>query len=134
VSFSNLSKQKTHLRVLHVDDDFLFLEVSKQILELENAFVVDSAYTVDDALEKLLTRNYDAIVCDYELPQKNGLHLLEELRKRGSRIPFIMFTGTGRDVIGEALALGANCCLSKHGAIESVFACLAYAISNACTH
>jgi hypothetical protein len=40
------------LRILHVDDDLLFLEVSKQILSMDNNFEVESVASVDEALKK----------------------------------------------------------------------------------
>ena len=69
------------LRVLHVDDDTSFLSVSKMILEGENKFEIDSATSVDEAFEKLKVQSYDAIVSDFEMPQKNGLDFLKELRE-----------------------------------------------------
>jgi DNA-binding NtrC family response regulator len=50
--------------VLHVDDDPFILEVSKQILEFEGSFQVETASSVDEAMEKLGTPPFDAIVSD----------------------------------------------------------------------
>ncbi|MEM2561180.1 MAG: response regulator [Candidatus Bathyarchaeia archaeon] len=110
------------IRVLHVDDDKSFLEVSKECLQMFGFFDVDAASSVDEALEKMRKNVYDAIVCDYQMPGKNGLQLLEKLRKSGNNIPFIVFTGKGReDVAVEALSLGAEGYISKNGDPETVY-------------
>lgn len=95
------------IRVLHVDDDKSFLEVSKECLQMFGFFDVDVASSVDEALEKMRKKVYDVIVCDYQMPGKNGLQFLEELRNSGNDIPFIVFTGKGKeDVAIEALSRG----------------------------
>ena len=53
---SNVAKTEK-IRVLHVDDDLAFLKIAKQCLELQGEFDVDTAYSVNDAYEKLNERN-----------------------------------------------------------------------------
>ncbi len=76
------SEKKNTLRILHVDDDLCFLEVSKQILSMENNFEIEDASSVDEAFKKMEQQSYDAVVSDYEMPQKNGLEFLKELREQ----------------------------------------------------
>jgi CheY-like chemotaxis protein len=64
------ANKKSVIRVLHVDDDVGFLEVSKQILTIEHNFEIDDATSVDEALKKMETQPYDAVVCDFEMPRK----------------------------------------------------------------
>ncbi|MGF3523172.1 MAG: response regulator, partial [Candidatus Bathyarchaeia archaeon] len=117
------------LRVLHVDDDVSFLGVAQQILAQNKRFIVESAASVGEALCALSSSSFDVVVSDYDMPDKDGLVLLEELRKSGSDIPFILFTGKGReDVAVRALNLGANYYLNKHGSPETVFGELEHAI------
>jgi PAS domain S-box-containing protein len=109
------------IKVLHVDDDYSFVTISKSILE-EGPFKVDTAATVDDALTALKNGSYDVIISDYEIPIKNGLDLLKELRETGSSVPFILFTGKGREEIAvQALNLGADRYMDKHGDPKVVF-------------
>jgi PAS domain S-box-containing protein len=125
------SNKKSVIRVLHVDDDVGFLEVSKLILATENNFEVDYATSVDEALRKIETHPYDAVVCDFEMPLKNGLDFLKELREKNNQIPFILFLGRGReDIAVAALNLGADSYLNKTGSPEAVFCELAHAINN----
>lgn len=117
------------IRVLHVDDDACMLEITKQILMTEGNFKIDTALNVDDALKKLETGNYDVVVSDYEMPQKNGLEFLMQLRKGNNEIPFILFTGKGREEIAiKALNLGANGYYNKQGSPETVYGELAHGI------
>jgi DNA-binding NtrC family response regulator len=89
------ANKKNIIRVLHVDDDVCLLEFSKQILTLENNFEIDSVLSVDEAFKKMEKQTYDAIVSDYEMPQKNGLDFLKELKEQKNQTPFILFIGKG---------------------------------------
>jgi PAS domain S-box-containing protein len=121
--------QNNCIRILHVDDDARFLDVSKDILMENGNFEVDGVLSVDEALKKMENHTYDAVVCDYELPLKNGLDFLKELRQQKSVIPFILFTGKGReDVAIKALNAGANGYFNKQGNPEVVYGELTYGI------
>jgi PAS domain S-box-containing protein len=123
--------KKSVIRVLHVDDDQSILEISKlMLLDLESSLDIDNACCVDEAFKKLSTGHYDVVVSDYEMPQKNGLDFLKELRDKNNQIPFILFTGRGReDVAVKALNLGADNYLNKNGSPETVYCELADAIN-----
>ncbi|MGD0645334.1 MAG: PAS domain S-box protein, partial [Candidatus Bathyarchaeia archaeon] len=128
LNLASETKEK-HLRILHVDDDTSFSEVSKQILSLESNFEVDTAESVEEAYKKMKTTSYDAIVSDYEMPIKNGLDFLTELRKQKTEIPFILLTGKGREEIAiKALNLGADGYVNKQGKPETVYGELTYYI------
>ena len=117
------------IRVLHVDDDACFLEVSKEILMTEGNFEVDHALSVDEALKKLKTQNYDVIVSDYHMPQKDGLQFLKELHEQKYEIPFILFTGKGREEVTiQALNLGADGYHDKRGSPEAIYGELSHSI------
>jgi PAS domain S-box-containing protein len=121
--------EKKPIHVLHVDEDPCLLEASKQILSMENNFDVDVATSVDEALKKMEKQTYDVVVSDYEMPTKNGLDLLKELREQQNDVPFILFTGKGREVVVKALNLGADGYINKHGTPETVYCELAHAIN-----
>ena len=122
--------KKDPLHILHVDDDVSLLEVSNQILSDENNFEIDDVTSVGEAFKKLEQKTYDAVVSDYEMPQKNGLDFLRELRGQQREISFILFTGRGReDVAVKALNLGADRYINKNGSPETVYYELADAIN-----
>jgi PAS domain S-box-containing protein len=117
------------IRVLHVDDESSFLKVAKQCLEMQGLFQVETASSVEEAMEKLEEKDFDAIVSDYVMPGKDGLEFLKELRHSGNNIPFIIFTGKGREEVAiKALNLGADRYFNKVGDPETVYGELAHGI------
>ena len=123
------SCEKEKIRVLHVDDDPIILTTTKLILESDGKFQVENASTVEEANQKLNTQPFDAIVSDYEMPQKNGLQFLEEIRRQKNEIAFVIFTGRGREEIAvKALNLGADRYINKLGDPEAVYCELSYAL------
>jgi len=117
------------IKVLHVDDDQGFLKVAKQCLEMQGEFEADNASSVNEALEKLNKTEYDVVVSDYQMPSKDGLEFLKELRENGNTVPFIVFTGKGREEVAiKALNLGADQYIDKHGDPEAVYCELAHSI------
>lgn len=99
---------------------------------MHGAFEVNKALSVKEAAERMRNKDYDAIVCDYQMPEKDGLQFLEELRKNGNLIPFIVFTGKGgEEVAVKAIDLGADGYVSKNGDPETIYCELAYSILEA---
>jgi signal transduction histidine kinase len=118
------------IRLLHVDDDPLILSTSKLMLEDSGKFQVEVASNVDEALKKLASQAYDAVISDYDMPKKTGLQFLEELRSQKNEIAFVMFTGKGREEVAvKALNLGADRYINKNGDTEAVYCELGFAIS-----
>ncbi len=129
------SNKKSVIRVLHVDDDSSIFEVSKQILmDMDGKFEFDHACCVDDAFKKLSAGQYDIIISDYDMPQKNGLQFLKELREQKNELPFVLFTGKGREEVAiKALNLGADGYFTKQGSPETVYGELYHGIRMAVT-
>jgi PAS domain S-box-containing protein len=131
VSELTASNKKSIIRVLHVDDDPSLLEITKFILlDMNGGLQIDQASSVDEGLNKLADRQYDVVVSDYDMPMKNGLDFLRELRQRKNMVPFILFTGKGReDVAVTALNLGAEGYFHKQGSPETVYGELVHGIN-----
>ena len=70
------------IRVLHVDDEIEFLKITKQCLEMDSSIQVDTAVSVEEAFKKLEKGKFDIVVSDYQMPGKNGLEFLKELREK----------------------------------------------------
>jgi PAS domain S-box-containing protein len=120
---SNHTDTSGHIKVLYVDDDATFIETSKlMLLDLNPALSIESCQSVDEALKKLTANRYDAIISDYEMPIKSGLDLLKTIREQNNKIPFILFTGKGREEVAiQALNLGADGYHNKQGSPETVY-------------
>jgi PAS domain S-box-containing protein len=118
--------------VLYVDNETGLLEIGKIFLERGEQFSVDTAVSAPDALSLIRAKNYDAIVSDYQMPDMDGITFLTEVRTGFGTIPFILFTGKGREeVVIEALNRGADFYLQKGGDMKSQYAELAHTIKKA---
>ena len=118
------------IKILHVDDESFFLDSTKAFLERRNEnFCVDTAHSAEEGLELIKNGKYDVILSDYQMPGMDGLEFLQDLRDSGNTIPFIIFTGKGREEVAmEALNRGANHYLQKGGDPKSLFGTLAHVI------
>ena len=111
------------LTVLYVDDEPDLLEIARIFLEHSGNFAIETCTSVSEAEAKLQEKHYDAIVSDYQMPEKDGIAFLKYIRGTYGRIPFILFTGKGREeVVIQALENGADFYLQKGGEPRSQFA------------
>jgi two-component system, OmpR family, response regulator len=106
------------MRALLVEDDPTMALLIKQVLEQEG-FAVDHASTGNDAQTLAFVNEYDAIVLDLGLPDRNGLTVLQALRNDGRSTAVIVLTAaadSGTTV--RALDAGADDYLTKPIVIE----------------
>lgn len=103
----------TRMRILVIEDDQLVADLMRQVL-IDDGYDVDIAPIAEDGRRLALANNYDAIVLDLELPDRNGLALLQDLRREGSTTPIVVATAhdTTADVV-RALDAGADDYLQK---------------------
>jgi len=119
-------------KVMYVDDEPSLLDLGKIFLEQSGFLQVDTVPTVELALEKLQKETYDGIISDYQMPGKDGLEFLKYIRSHNQDLPFILFTGRGREeIVIEALNSGADFYLQKGGEHKSQFVKLEHKIKNA---
>lgn len=110
-------------RILYVDDEPGLLEIGKAFLEQTGGMEVETSIEASEALNRLRQEHFDAVVSDYQMPVMDGIELLEAIRARGDGIPFIIFTGKGReDVVIKAFKSGADFYLQKGGNPRTQFA------------
>lgn len=120
------------ISVLYVDDEPSLLEIARIFLERSGDMRVDTALSAVDGLGKLKNQAYDAIVADYQMPDMYGIVFLKLINDTGLGIPFILFTGRGREeVVIEAINNGAAFYLQKGGDPKAQFAELAHKIRQA---
>ncbi|MEM0449870.1 MAG: PAS domain S-box protein [Methanomassiliicoccales archaeon] len=117
------------IHLLCVDDEPDFLEITKLFLEAEGDFEVITVTNTDEAEKIIWNRIIDAIVCDYQMPGKDGLEFLGDLRSKGCTLPFILFTGKGREEVAiMALNLGADRYIQKGHDLKAQFKEVAHAV------
>lgn len=120
------------IALLLVDDEPALLEVARLFLERSGDIIVTPAESPTEAFELLKENPFDAIVSDYEMPGMNGIELLKTIRSAENSIPFIIFTGKGREqIVIEALNQGADFYLQKGGDPRSQFAELRHKVKRA---
>ncbi len=117
------------ISVLYVDDEPALLDIGKTYLEKSGLITVETSNSAADARLRLTECNYDAIISDYQMPVTNGIEFLKYIRTSHGDLPFILFTGRGREeVVIEALNLGADFYLQKGGSPAPQFAELEHKI------
>src|ERR1700722_12383302 len=92
------------LNILHVEDnpdDALFTD--RQLKSGGLNCSIRRVETRDEFEKELDCQPLDLILCDFSMPQFNGLAALKFARKKRPDVPFIFLSGT----IGEALAVEA---------------------------
>lgn len=118
--------------LLYVDDEPALLDVGKVFLEHSGTLSVETVPSGREALVCLNERTFDAVVSDYLMPEMDGIELLKEVRQRFGDLPFILFTGRGREeIVVEALNHGADGYIQKGGDPESQFVELEHRIVQA---
>jgi PAS domain S-box-containing protein len=125
-----MNGEEKRIKILHVDDEPNFLDVAKAFLKRENInFSIKSATSAEKGLELLKGCKYDVVISDYQMPGIDGLEFLQKIRERGNTIPFIIFTGKGREEVAmDALNKGANHYIQKGGDAKSLYGTLAHVI------
>jgi PAS domain S-box-containing protein len=111
------------ITVLYVDDEPVMLDTLRLFLEKDPEFRVVTALSANAALGLLKTTNCDAIISDYEMPETDGIEFLKIIREKYPRMPFIIFTGKGREeIVIESLNYGADYYVRKGGEPRAQFA------------
>ncbi|MFB6154595.1 MAG: ATP-binding protein [Haloferacaceae archaeon] len=120
------------IRVLYVDDDSNFAESMATRLEgRDGGFSVETAASVGEGLERLGNGGFDCVVSGYEMPGRDGIDFLEDVREEYADLPFVMFTGEGNeDVASDAISAGVTAYLQREPDAEQS-AVLANEIRNA---
>ncbi|MBT4040664.1 MAG: response regulator [Rhodospirillales bacterium] len=95
---------------LIVDDSKVIRMVARKILE-GLSFETDEAADGQEAVDQCEKKMPDAILLDWNMPVKNGIEFLRDLRKMpGGDAPVVVFCTTENDIehIQEAIEAGAN--------------------------
>jgi two-component system response regulator PilR (NtrC family) len=84
----------THASILVIDDEEIIREALEALLSAEG-FRVTTAATGQAGLDALGTKPFDAVLLDLMLPDKNGIEVLDDIRRTDDELPVIMITAYG---------------------------------------
>ena len=110
------------MHILVVEDDKKTAAYLQKGLS-ENGFVVDVAYEGEDGLHLAQTGQYDLVILDVMLPEKDGWSVMTEIRRSHKQTPVLFLTA--RDSVQDrvrGLELGADDYLVKPFAFSELLA------------
>lgn len=110
------------MKILVVEDEKKTANYLRKGL-VENGFVVDVCRRGDDGLSAASAQDYDLVLLDVMLPEKDGWSILSELRHGGRKTPVLFLTA--RDAVKDrvkGLELGADDYLVKPYAFAELLA------------
>ncbi|ELZ82702.1 multi-sensor signal transduction histidine kinase [Haloferax elongans ATCC BAA-1513] len=111
-------ERENPIRVLHVDDDASFAELTSTLLERESTAgpPLEVQTETDPTAVDPPLGTVDCVVSDYDMPVVDGLELLEKVRQHHPGLPFILFTGRGsEEIASKAISAGVTDYLRKGG-------------------
>lgn len=101
--------QTEHPRILVVDDEPAFANIIRKLLESKLSAVVSTSEDCASAREALAASTFDLVTMDYELPDGNGIDMMEEILSRSPHPAVVMVTGRGDEKIASrACTVGAG--------------------------
>ena len=96
------------MKILVVEDD---IHLQKAIVAglRKFGYAVDCSSDGEDAYENAVTNYYDAVVLDLNLPKKDGVEFIKDIRKTNPNLKILVVSARGQieDIVG-GLDIGAN--------------------------
>ena len=93
--------QRTSHKLLVVDDDPALSRTLRRALTIEG-YDVECAADGGEALQRLASAHFDAVLLDVAMPRLDGLDVCRRMRERRDRTPVLMLTA--RDAVGDRVA------------------------------
>ena len=78
-------------RILIVDDDTYICKLLDNYLN-KHGYHAESVYTGSSAMEKIRQKDYDLILCDYRLPDRDGFDILRQAKSKDPTMPVVIMT------------------------------------------
>jgi len=101
------------VKLLLLEDDLILQEIIAEYLR-EQGYAVDTYLDGGKALDAAMTRQYDMLLLDVNVPEIDGFELLGYLREIKNSIPVIFITSLSSiKNLQKGFALGANDYLKK---------------------
>jgi DNA-binding NtrC family response regulator len=102
-----------HYSVLHVDDDRSMTEFVRSVLA-KRSIECTSLNDPQQALDVIREHNIRVVILDIDMPELNGIELLQKIKQYDGGINVIMLTGiVTQGTVIRSLRRGALACLFK---------------------
>ena len=110
------------IRVLIVDDHAIVRHGLRQIVsETDDIRVEGEAENSAQAIREMRERNFDVVLLDISLPDKNGIETLKQIRREWPAAAVLMLTTHAEDEFGvRAIKAGAAGYLTKQSAASQL--------------
>src|SRR5262245_30339194 len=96
-------------RILLIEDDPVQYELVKHVFNRQSPEdKIENAASAASCLSFVEKESFDLLILDYNLPDMNGINLMEELKSRSIELPTIIVTAHGNENTAvRAMKLGA---------------------------
>jgi DNA-binding NarL/FixJ family response regulator len=110
------------IRTLSIDDHRIVLRGIEQILlKTPDIRVTAIASSAHEAMERIAHEEFDVVLLDISMPDRNGLELLKLIRERKPRLPVLILSMHPEEQYAvRALRAGASGYLTKESALEEL--------------
>lgn len=87
------------MKILVIDDSKVMRAIVKRTLRQAGfgGHELEEAVNGADGFDKVQSFGPDLILCDWNMPELNGIGLLEKLRESGNETPFVFVTSEGAE-------------------------------------
>ena len=117
---TTITDDSEEVHVLHVDDNPEIVELTQTFLEqTDDAFTVSGETNPVEAIQRIQEGTVDCVISDYDMPNTDGLELLEIVREQYPDLPFILYTAKGsEEIASEAISAGVTEYMQKETSTE----------------
>ncbi len=100
-------------KILIIEDDMAIIDVLKMIFE-NDGFITEHAVNGAEGIEKFNSVNPDITLLDIRMPKKDGIEVLQEIKKKDKDAIVVMISGHGNiETAVQTTKLGAYDFISK---------------------
>src|ERR1700752_5096187 len=131
LSSPRTGKQSMHKGSILVIDDESEIREGLEMLLTSEGYGVPSAGTGESGLARLEERPFDLLLLDVSLPDRNGLDLLKEIRRRDPHLSVVLITAYGSiDMARQAFKSGAMDYITKPWSNDELLAQVSQAVES----
>src|SRR5689334_11137420 len=113
--------QAMTLRVLVIDDDAACVRTLGNMILRSGDYQIVTAGGADEAVERLNEGAFDLIVCDLNMPGRDGVETLRLFAQRHIKCPILIMSGSDPKILKAAQELGKSRGLGIAGTLQKPF-------------